>query len=322
MRILPSSLETGYPVKRDLSSNTQPQCRIWWPVLLLIPILPLSLPAAIGQEEKIEPSPPQPHISSTEELEQLAGERILQDFRRQRLGGDYSFKFELKHMPRRGPTSIHHGQLWGTWSDSGARTRILFLGTGSNEVGTHTAMLVHNGPQPRVWSLGRNSPQEARELGGEELFEPIFPELVVSPFDLQMPFIYWPTYVFEGKSRKLGRTVFAFLMYPPETVKKQNPVLGAVRILLEEKSRQWLKAELIDREGQPLKSFKIISVKRMGQEGFPKTIDFFDERTRSKTRFLVLAAALGQNFPKDNFSPDRLAGEIPKVSPEAFTYLK
>ena len=274
------------------------------------------------------PLRPQPNISlsQAEKLDYLEGERILSDFRRQRLGGDYSFKFELKHMPRRGPATRHRGQLWGTWGDSGARTRIFIPGGVLGEENKRDlTMLVHNGPQPKVWSLSgkvAGIPQTARELSGEEMFEPLLPGLVITPFDLQMPFIFWTEYVFEGKFKKLGHTVFAFLMYPPETTAAVNPNLGAVRIFLEEKSRQWLKAELVDTEGQPLKTFKIISIKRIRDEGFPKTIDFFDERTRSKTRFRITAAALGQNFPEEHFQPERLAEEVPFIPEEAFTHFK
>ncbi len=269
-----------------------------------------------------DPLQPQPNISQTaEKLEQLVeGEKILNDFRRQRLGGDYSFKFELKHMPRRGAITRYRGQLWGTWGDTGARTRVLIPGADDAK---DFSMLVHNGPEPKVWSVvGESNPPSVRELDGAELFEPLLPGLIITPFDLQMPFIYWPKYVFEGTSKKLGRTLFAFLMYPPEATATTNPELGAVRIFLEEKSRQWLKAELVDKEGQPLKSFKIISVKKIGDEGFPKAIDFLDEKTRSKTRFRITAAVLGQNFAKDLFQPEYLTEEVPVVADKAFTYLK
>ena len=271
-----------------------------------------------GADQKL---PPQPHISQDGQLDLLAAEKVLDDFREQRLGGDYSFKFELRHMPRRGTTTTYKGQLWGTWNASGAQTKIILPGNG-NENGDSLALLVHNGNQPKIWRLANNTPASARELSGEELFEPLLPGLIVTPFDLQMPFIYWTDYAFEGKTKKLGRTLFVFLMYPPQNTARHNPALGAVRIFLEEKSRQWLKAELVDKEGQTLKSFKIISVKRIGNEGFPRTIDFFDERSRSKTRFRVTAAALSQKFTKNHFLPEYLAEATPAVSPDAFTGLK
>ncbi len=313
------------PTKTDSDSpqvgGSIPTCmgRRLLPVFILL-LLPMQTCGLLRAEETLQLRP-RPHITQEGQLDHLAAAKVLQDFRGQRLGGDYSFKFELRHMPRRGPTTTYKGQLWGTWNASGAQTRIIIPGNGNEKMNSLT-LLVHNGPQPKIWRLPNNPPALARQLLGEELFEPLLPGLIVTPFDLQMPFIFWPNYAFEGKTKKLGRTLFVFLMYPPEITAIHNPALGAVRIFLEEKSRQWLKAQLVDKEGQILKSFKIISVKRIGNEGFPKTIDFFDERSRSKTRFRITAAALGQKFPKDHFLPEHLAGAPPAILPDAFTGIK
>ena len=312
--MVPTRTDSGSPQEGGLI----PKCvgRMLLPVFMLLHMQACGL---LGAVQTLQPRP-QVSQAQQSQLDLLKAEKVLQDFRNQRLGGDYSFKFDLRHMPRRGPTATYRGQLWGTWSASGAQTKIIIPGNG-NDDGNSLTLLVHNGPQPKVWQLANNPPVSARQLSGEELFEPLLPGLIVTPFDLQMPFIFWPEHVFEEKTKKLGRTLFVFLMYPPENTAMHNPALGAVRIFLEEKSRQWLKAELVDKDGQTLKSFKIISVKRIGKEGFPRTIDFFDERSRSKTRFRVTAAALGQKFPRDHFLPQHLAKAAPAVLPDAFTDL-
>ncbi len=311
--MIPTRIDSGSGSLKEVITISKRGGRWLLPGFPIFMILLVLAHGLLGADETLQS---RPHVSPEGELDLLEAAKVLDDFRNQRLGGDYSFKFELRHMPRRGSTTTYRGQLWGSWSATGAQTKVIIPG---NEGRKPLTLLVHNGLQPKVWSLKKNPTAKARELTGGELFEPLLPGLIVTPFDLQMPFIYWTDYEFEGKTKKLGRTLFAFLMHPPVSMAKQNPDLGAVRIFLEGKSRQWLKAELVDREGRPLKSFKIISVKRMGKEGFPKTIDFFDERSRSKTRFRVTAAALGQKFSRDYFVPEQLAEPAPVVLPEAFT---
>ena len=43
---------------------------------------------------------------------------------------------------------------------------------------------------------------EFDELTGDALREPILPGIVYTPFDLQMPFLYWEDYNYEGPACK------------------------------------------------------------------------------------------------------------------------
>ena len=57
--------------------------------------------------------------SRYEEIDYEEGRTRLESFRAQRLDGDYCFRFQLEHMPRRAKTIRYRGTLWGTWNDLG-----------------------------------------------------------------------------------------------------------------------------------------------------------------------------------------------------------
>ena len=64
-----------------------------------------------------------------------------------------------------------------------------------------------------------------------------------------------------------------------------------------------VKIEMFDNKENPIKTFKIISFKKVGEEWIPKSIDLLDERSRDKTRFTVVAAAFNLQLPHQLFSP-------------------
>lgn len=179
-------------------------------------------------------------------------------------------------------------------------------------------LLVLSGSEPRAW-IGEEDGVMS-ELEGAKLFEPIFPEIVYSPFELQMPFVYWERYSVGGRRMLKGRNIHSFTMYPPPSLDRGSDDLGSVRIDVDEKFKALLKAQTLNRSGKPLKTFKILSFKRIENQSIIKRIDLLDERTRDKTRFSVNAAALGLNLPANYFeanSTDRNWDVVPR---EEFYY--
>ena len=119
-----------------------------------------------------------------------------------------------------------------------------------------------------------------------------------------------------------GRHVHAFTMYPPPTLDLGIADLGSVRIDVDEKFKALLKAQTLDRADQPLKTFKILSFKRIDDQAIIKRIDLLNERTRDKTRFSVNAAALGLNLPSDYFEVNSTDRDWDVVPPVEFHYFR
>ena len=246
---------------------------------------------------------------------------ILDEFRNRRLTGDFSFKFELEHFPHRGRSSVFTGQIWGTWYQFQPLLRI-YVRPIAGDPFSSVKILSKNGPEPKIWMV-RDDPNEEAEPGlvyGDELLSPILEGVLYSPFDLQMPFLYWPEYEYEGTGRKKGREALAFRMIPPALFAATHPEIGSVRLYIDVKFKALLGAEVLDGAGEPVRSFKIISFKKLQREWIPKSIDLIDEKTRDKTRFNVVAAALDQQFNVNLFIPNSLKGPGAKIPLEAFRF--
>jgi hypothetical protein len=157
-------------------------------------------------------------------------------------------------------------------------------------------------------------------LGVEALFEPVA-GTGLTAFDLQMPFLYWPEFVYEGLARMHGRPAHQFLFYPPADVARRNLALHGVRAYLDTQYTALVQVELIGENDLALKTLSILDLKKIGDQWIVKSVDCRDEPTRNKTRFAVTAAALNQRFSSKVFDPGDLAepaaipGELVKLTP-------
>jgi hypothetical protein len=244
----------------------------------------------------------------------------LDGFRDQRLSGDYTFRFDLRHLPRKGTAISYHGQLWGTWNRYGPVTRVR-VDPSLTDGGEVVDLLLKSGATPAAWAFGGEG-GVVRSLAGEELYQPLLEGIVYTPFDLQMPFVFWNRFIYEGETRRKGRQVFAYLMYPPDDAGEANGNIGAVRLFLDQKFNALVRAEILDRTGALKKTFKIVSFKKVQNQWIVKSVDLVDEESRNKTRFTVVSAVLNRKFLPRLFSSESL-GEGPVDGLEAgdFQYL-
>lgn len=248
---------------------------------------------------------PEPHYAFTGSADQAEGRKILADFRRMGLAGDYALEFSLRVMPRRGEDRTVAGRLYGTRNDTGPLTLAEF------PAGTPGArrVLVQNGPQPAVWTVETDG-SEAVAVGAAQLFTPLA-GTDLTPFDLQMPFLFWEDCVFEGVVSVRGRPAHRFLAYPPAEIAAARPALAGVRFYLDTQFSALVQAEELGPDQAPLKTISVLDLKRTQDQWIVRTIDLRDEATRNKTRFRVTGAALNLTLPRIVFAPAHLP-----VSPE------
>ena len=249
-------------------------------------------------------------------IEEKAPETILALLRNQRPQGDYCFNFRLQHLPRRGTSTTYSGRLWGTRHESGPLNRIhLFDFQDSPTVIT---LLLQSGPHPRVWKLDPNG--EPRELRNADMFTPLLPQVLYTPFHLLMPFIYWDDWEALPPKRIKGRPARQFLMLPPKNYAHIAPKLKAVRMALDAQFNALLRADMLDVSDKPLFSFKVLTFKKVQELWIPRSIDLVSSLTRDKTRFKVWAAALNLDLPTEAFTPEGLKHAPPLIPRESFDY--
>jgi hypothetical protein len=247
-----------------------------------------------------------PNMVNPDQLNPEEGAAVLETFRNSYFSGELSFLFELRHLPRRGDSRTFHGQLWTTWTSAGPLHRVLMRTGLEQELGA--SFLLQSGPEPAGWVWNAEE-GEVQALSVEEQFQGLVPGLQVTPFDLQMSFVYWKDHVYEGTRRLRGRPAHYFLLYPPEeqTADLAFPV-GAVRVIIDAGFNALLGVEVMNPDGSALKSWSIQSFRKVQEQWIVRIIDMVDEVTRDRTRFEIRAAAMNQRFPREIFSVKDLNG--------------
>jgi hypothetical protein len=261
-----------------------------------------SVPTPAHAQKGDRPPPSYVQLSKPDQEE---GREILEQFRRQGIAGDYYLEFTLRVRPRHGPERVWQGRLWGTRTAAGPLSRVSVRPPGAS-ADAEVRLLIQSGPSPALWRWNEGSGGTADPLGVAALFEPVA-GTDLTPFDLQMPFLYWPQFLYEGLARMRGRPAHQFLFYPPAEVAERFPALTGVRAYLDTQYTALVQVGLIGQGGRPLKTLSILDLKKIGDQWIVESIDLRDEPTRNKTRFAVTAAALNQKFPAAVFDPVHLA---------------
>jgi len=276
--------------------------------LLAAGIFLFAVPMASAQKGASKP----PELAQPSKPSQDDGRQILDQFRSQGILGDYFLQFELRVLPRNGDERVISGRMWGTRNAAGPLSRVsVFAPTGAGV--REVRLLVQGGPQPKLWRWQDGGAAEL--LGTEALFQPVA-GTDLTPFDLQMPFLYWPDSAYEGLVRMNGRPTHRFLFKPPAAVAERCPALRGVRAFLDTQYTALVQAEYLGASGSSIKAVSLLDLKKVGEQWIVKSLDLRDETTRNKTRFLVTAAAINQRFDESVFDSARLAEEAP-VPPNA-----
>jgi hypothetical protein len=238
-----------------------------------------------------------------------AGESLAR-LERFRAGGPrapYFLRFRLRELPRRGAASDFSGRLWGSRNEEGTVLRVeLNPGTPRER-----RYLLQNGPKASVWmwKAGGAGPERADD------FAPLLPGLDLTPFDLEMPFLYWPSPETEGIRRMLGRPAELFVFRAPSGAGPGEPGVAAVRAYLDTQYAAPVQIERLAADGRVLSTFSLVDLKKVGDQWMPRDIEVRDEDSRDKTRFTMVGAALGLSIEPEFFAPGAL--DKPGVPPPA-----
>lgn len=234
--------------------------------------------------------------------DQEEGARILAEFRRNTgVGGNYWMSFELRVMPRKGSERTVTGTLLGTRGESGGPLSRLTI-EGKN-------WLIESGPQPHAWTTGSNGEVNPAS-GGEALGG-----TGVTVFDLQMPFLYWSDFTYEGQGKVRGRPTHSFVLRPPPGFVPPEPGLTGVRVVIDQQFSALVQAEVLGAKGTAERSIALLDLKLVNEQPLVKSVDIRDLRTRDKTRLTFTAAALGIEWPAGTFLPENLGQPLPSVPP-------
>jgi len=247
---------------------------------------------------------PAPKYVSGGKADQAEGGRILGDFRQISIAGTYWLSFELRVMPRQGAERLLEGDLFGTHGPAGPLTR-LALGD--------ERWLIQSGPAPAAWTAPAG--RTVRAATTAETLQPVA-GTDFTLFDLQMPFLHWPDFVYEGLAKVRGRPAHQFVLYPTADYAAARPELSGMRVYIDTQFNALVQAEQLDLKGQPAKTVTLIDLKKIGEQWLVKSIDLRNHVTRDKTRLTFRATALGLALPAETFEPAGLTQPAPPVPSE------
>ena len=286
-------------------------------VLFLLAAAFLCAPAfALAQTTPARPAPK--FLSG--KPDQAEGARVLESFRNVGVQGNYWLKFELRVMPRRGAERVIDGQMFGAPGPRGPLTRIITRDPANKGGNAEMHFILHGGAEPVAWewNYGQRGVTPSR-VEADALLAPI-EATDLTLFDLQMPFLRWTDFVYEGVANVRGRPAHAFLLYPPEPLNgpsnRNVPVPAAVRVFLDTQFGAMTQAEWVDAVGKPMKTVTVLDLKKVNEQWIVKSIDLRNHATRDKTRMIVTAAALGLELTRMPFEPEKIARPLPVVPPE------
>jgi hypothetical protein len=226
--------------------------------------------------------------------------RILDQFRRS--GWHGYVEFDLRALPRAGDEVVYHGKLWGGQTEQGAITRIEV----TDGAGTVHRFLLQNGEHPLIWAVRNGA---VVQIAGDAMFQPLIPGVEITPFDLQMPYLYWPGANVESIARVRGRPAYVFAFMPPPGFPAGNPPLKLVHADFDAQFNAPVQIELVSSR-QVLKTMSLVDLKKIGEQWIPRSFDLRNDLTRDKTRFEVTAVALNLDFADAVFAPAQLTESV------------
>lgn len=271
---------------------------------------------SLAQSKPVAAERPAPKFLSGKP-DQAEGARVLESFRDVGVQGNYWMKFDLRVMPRRGAERVINGQMFGQPGPRGPLTRIVTHDPENRGGSASEHFILHGGAEPAAWH--RNAGQRGvtpRLVEADDWLAPIV-DTDLTLFDLQMPFLRWKDFVYEGVANVRGRPAHAFLLYPPQPLRGPSnynvPVPAAVRVFLDTQFSAMTQAEWVDAKGKPMKTVTVLDLKKVGEQWIVKSIDLRNHATRAKTRLAVTAAALDIELTPALFDPEKIAHPVPEV---------
>ena len=255
----------------------------------------------------------QSRVPSAPDLDQLTpeqGQAFLAGFRTARLTGDLCLRFEIIHKPRRGESlPAVQGTLWastrgeaqllrGEIKDAQGKAALAFI-------------TIKSAKGSRVWVSRHGA--SAQELDDKAPLIPLADGLILSPFDLQLPFTHWPaTASLTTEKRRRPVHTFDALNQVGHEPAKVNFAIDRIYGVL-------VQASCFDASGKKTRTTQVEEFSKVDDQWMLAACSVLDETTRDADLLRVTEAALGESFTPPTFEPATLAQ--PAAQPANFKKL-
>ncbi|MGA0134204.1 MAG: hypothetical protein ACO3ND_07605 [Opitutales bacterium] len=216
--------------------------------------------------------------------------KVLADVRGARLGADVCFRFETVHRPRRGEQSPPvKGLLWaGTRGD----THLIRIEMQDQAA---TRILARKSPSGSAVSVRAAGATVTVAPGS---FKALSPGLLVSAFDLQLPFTHWPDvrYVATERGRRPMHVFTA----------KREDFAGEVSFGVDRAYGAILQATVRSPDDKALRTLAVEDFAKAGDQWVIGTCSIRDELSRDTDLLRFTEAALGLRLDDSIFTEGSL----------------
>jgi hypothetical protein len=260
---------------------------------------------------------PPPQYKIWGEPDQAKGLKIIRDFRNSGLAGDYVLNFSLRTYGSGREKSQLAGTLYGSRNRNGPISLIEI--NGPSETDRTLRYLIQNGKEPFVWrSAGEGEIPVL--LTGDIILQTLF-DTDVMPFDLQLPYLFWEDFTYEGLVRFRGRPTNVFLLYPPDRESNLYPGITGVRLYLDSQFNAMTQADILNDDLEVRKQINLLEIKKIDGQWIAKTIDV-RMPDGVKTRFRVESASMSCDWDSSLFKPENLHQDLPQLEMSRLTVVR
>jgi Outer membrane lipoprotein-sorting protein len=255
----------------------------------------------------------QSRVPSAPALDQLTpeqGQAFLAGFRNSRLNSALCLHFEIIHKPRKGESlPAVKGTLWAASYGSDQLLRGEIKDTQGRSA--FAFITIKSGKESRVWISRDGAP--AQELSAKAPLIPLAEGLLLTPFDLQLPFTHWPaTAYLSTEKRRRPVHVFDALNQPGHEPAKVNYAIDHVYGVL-------IQATYFDTNGKKTRTMQIEEFSKVDEQWMLAACSLLDEKTRDADLLRITEVALGERFAPSIFEPTTLTQ--PAAQPANFKKL-
>ncbi|MEY3958553.1 MAG: hypothetical protein RJA37_1156 [Verrucomicrobiota bacterium] len=226
--------------------------------------------------------------------------KVLSDLRNSRLTADVCFRFEAVHRPRRGEESAPvKGTLWAGSRGLTHYLRIEMEDAASTRI---LASKSETGSEVHVHADGK----AGKVAPGT--FTPLSPGLLISAFDLQLPFTHWP----DTRYASTERGVRPMHVYRA----RQAGIDGEVEFGIDHSFGAVLQVQVKSGDGKSVRMLAVEDFAKAGEQWVLGACSVRDEASRDMDVLRFTEAALGLAHDPSRFDEATLSR--PAVRPTTF----
>lgn len=244
-------------------------------------------------------------------LSPAQAEKTLVDFRDSRLAGDLCLRIEITHKPRQGESSAPiKGTLWAGFTEAGQQMRGEILDAQGK---LRLAFTSTKGAKSSAVWISRGG-QSATPSSDAQFAQPLADGLLLSPFDLHLPFTHWGDTRYLTTERSRGRPVHLY-----EALNPQSPEPSKVIFALDRTYGALVQAVCKNAKGEAIRTLQVEEFSKVDEQWILGGCSVRDEVSRDADILRVTDAALGLKLRPEIFRRESLTS--PATLPLSFKKL-